>query len=121
MSLHIQRRADHAVVGGIGFHGLDPNGLRAEVGYWLGRDYRGQGYATEALEAMARVGFRELGLHRIEAGVMPGNRASIRVLRRAGFSREGLLREYVQKRGRWVSSVLFARLETDRRSKVRDR
>ena len=114
LSLQILRREDRALLGGIGLHDLSDEGARAEVGYWLGRRYRGMGYVAEAVEAVLKMGFRELGLHRIEAGVLPGNRASIAVLRRAGFTREGVLRDYVKKDGRWCTTLVFSRLSTDR-------
>ncbi len=115
LSLQIVRRRGGTVVGGIGLADLDAEHARAEVGYWLGRRYRGLGFAGEALGAITTLGFRTLGLHRIEAGVLPGNRASVRVLDRAGFRFEGTLREYVRKDGRWRSTWLFARLATDAR------
>jgi RimJ/RimL family protein N-acetyltransferase len=64
----------------------------AETGYWLGPAARGRGYATEAVRAVARHAFG-LGLTRIELLAAVGNVASQRVAERAGFTREGVLRE----------------------------
>jgi RimJ/RimL family protein N-acetyltransferase len=113
LALAIVRRSDGALLGGIGLYQLEVGAPRAEVGYWLGREHWGHGYATEATNALLRVAFRELGLHRIEARVYPWNVASCRVARRCGFRYEGRLRDEVQKAGRWQSTLLFSRLATD--------
>ncbi|HUG39460.1 MAG TPA: GNAT family N-acetyltransferase [Longimicrobiales bacterium] len=71
----------------------------AELGYWIGMPYWGQGYASEAGRALVGWGFRELGLHRIHASHFPRNPASGAVLRKIGMSYEGRLREHVKKWG----------------------
>ena len=114
LSLSVVRRSDGAILGGVGLHQFSERSARAEVGYWLGREYRGQGYAAEATELLLRVAFRELQLHRIEARVFPGNESSRSLARRCGFRYEGRLRDEVVKDGQWRSSWLFARLATDR-------
>ncbi len=69
---------------------------RAELGFALGRAWWGRGYAREAVEALLAFAFGELDLHRIEADADPRNDASIGLLERIGFVREGTLRE------RWI-------------------
>lgn len=109
----IVRRSDGTVLGGAGLHRIDSEGARAEVGYWLGREYRGCGYATEAVNVLLTVGFTRLGLHRIEARILSGNSASIGVVRRCGFRYEGRLRDEVRKDGEWRASLLYSRLAND--------
>lgn len=82
----------------------------AELGYWIALGQRGQGYATEAAKAMCDVGFRILRLHRIEARAFARNRASIRVLEKAGLRREGRFREQVRFYREWLDVVWLARL-----------
>ncbi|MGD0588318.1 MAG: GNAT family protein [Thermoplasmata archaeon] len=113
LSLTILRRADRAVLGGVGIHHLEDGGSSAEVGYWLGKEHRGHGYATEAVDLLVRTGFRRLGLHRIEALVFPANASSRALARRSGFRYEGRLRDEVRKNGRWRSTLLYARLASD--------
>jgi RimJ/RimL family protein N-acetyltransferase len=113
LSLHVVRRSDRALVGGIGLNDIDPEHHRAEVGYWIGRPYRGQGYAREGLRSICRLAFGRLGLDRIEAGIFPGNVASARVLRAGGFRREGVLRRSVRKEGIPTDVVLYSRLRED--------
>jgi ribosomal-protein-alanine N-acetyltransferase len=88
----------------------------AALGYWLGVPYVGQGYMTEAVRALIPFAFDELKLHRLEAACLPHNHASIRVLERNGFQREGLARRYLKIDGRWQDHVLFAFLSDDPRS-----
>jgi ribosomal-protein-alanine N-acetyltransferase len=88
----------------------------AAVGYWLGRPYVGHGFMTEAVRALIPFAFDELKLHRLEAACLPHNLASIRVLERNGFQREGLARRYLKIDGSWQDHVLFALLCDDPRS-----
>ncbi len=119
LSLQVVRRSDDAPIGGVGLHGLDAEHSSAELGYWIGRPYRRQGYGAEAAAALVTVGFRRLRLHRIEARVFPGNAGSVRLLRRIGFQFEGRARAAVEKQGVWRTELRFARLDTDRVSRPR--
>ncbi|MGE0629658.1 MAG: GNAT family N-acetyltransferase [Hyphomicrobiaceae bacterium] len=85
----------------------------ASLGYWLGEPYVRRGYMSAAVEAIARFGFEDLDLHRIEAACLPVNEASIRVLERCGFRREGLARRYLKINGEWQDHLLYARLDED--------
>lgn len=91
------------------------------LGYWLGRQHCGQGYMTSAVTAAVGFAFDELRLHRIEAACMPANEASIRVLERTGFVREGLARRYLKIDGRWRDHLLYALLSDDPKPEAGDR
>ena len=117
LSFVIRRRSDGAVLGGAGVHHIDDGGTSGEVGYWLARPYRGLGYGREAVDLLARTAFRRLGLHRLEARILPGNLASRRLAVRCGFRYEGRLRDEIQKDGRWRATLLFARVASDRPSR----
>jgi ribosomal-protein-alanine N-acetyltransferase len=93
-------------------HGVAQSG---HIGYWMGERFAGQGLMAEALELLARHAFEDLKLHRIEAACIPGNVRSIRVLEKAGFQREGLLRSYLRINGVWQDHYLFALISGDRR------
>ncbi len=69
---------------------------RAEVGYWLAPEGRGQGHATRAVRLICEWGFSALSLERIELLAATGNAPSQRVAERAGFVREGVLRSYIR-------------------------
>ncbi|MEK3884591.1 GNAT family protein [Paenibacillus sp. PL2-23] len=85
----------------------------AYMGYYIDHVYQGRGFATQAVTLCARQAFSELGLHRIQAAVMPQNLASIRVLEKARFRREGLAVKYLKINGVWEDHVLFARTAED--------
>jgi RimJ/RimL family protein N-acetyltransferase len=103
------RRPDGFLVGGIGFEGVRL-GHRAELGYWLAREHWGQGVMTEAVQKLCELGFRELGLVRIQATVFDFNLASARVLEKTGFSLEGVMRKHAFKGGKFVDVRMYARI-----------
>ncbi len=108
--------ADGRAVGGIALtRGEDVYRRSAELGYWLAEEYWGQGLMTEAVERMCATGFRVWDIVRIYACPYARNGASRRVLEKAGFEQEGLLRRSVCKRGRMLDSCVYAKLrpETD--------
>jgi ribosomal-protein-alanine N-acetyltransferase len=86
---------------------------KAEIGYGLGIDYRGCGYATEAARALMDTCFAELGLHRVQAIASSGNPASVRVLQRLGISQEGRLREANVREGKWCDLLYFGILKNE--------
>ena len=85
----------------------------ASVGYWMGTPYAGQGHMTRALRLLCPFAFRTLQLHRLEAGCVPENAASVRVLEKSGFVHEGRARDYLRINGTWRDHLLFARLGGD--------
>ncbi|MFC0414064.1 GNAT family N-acetyltransferase [Cytobacillus solani] len=78
------------------------------TGFTLDKEYNGNGYTTEALQLVVDFAFRELKLHRIEAGAMPDNIASIRVLEKAGFKKEGIAKENLKINGKWTDHQILA-------------
>ncbi len=82
----------------------------ASLGYWMGRPYAGEGRMSEAVQTLVPYAFGALRLHRIEAAAMVENHASIRVLEKCGFEREGLAKSYLKINGRWEDHILFARI-----------
>jgi len=82
----------------------------ATLGYWIGTPFTRQGYMTSAVRLLLQLSFGHLGLHRVEAACLPHNQASIGLLEKCGFQREGLARGYLKIAGRWQDHLLFARL-----------
>jgi [ribosomal protein S5]-alanine N-acetyltransferase len=80
----------------------------AHLGYAVTEAANGRGYATEAVQEATRIAFEELGLHRVQAAVIPRNDASIRVLEKAGFRREGFAERYLLINGAWEDHLVFA-------------
>ena len=94
---------------------------RAEIGYILGREHWGRGYAAEAQRRVVAHAFDDLGLHRLEADTHPDNAASSRSLERLGFRREGLLRERWEVAGEFSDSVLWGLLASEWRESTYER
>jgi len=86
-----------------------------EIYYKFLPEYWGQGYATEVTKNLIVVGFDKLHLHKVEAGVASENERSIRVLEKAGMTREGLRRKILPIRGEWKDNYHYAIVEDDPR------
>lgn len=93
----------------IGFIRLGLSGVKAaKLGFAIAADHWGNGYATEATRAMVNYGFAKLDLHRITAAIGPENAASIALVTRLRFQREGRLRDHVFTNGAWRDSELYS-------------
>ena len=117
MSFLLFETASGKLLGGITLgnirYGVAQSG---HVGYWIGQRHAGQGLMVEALLLLADFAFGTLKLHRIEAACIPDNARSIRVLEKAGFEREGLMRSYLRINGIWQDHYLYALISGDFRS-----
>ena len=87
--------------------------LSAYLGYYGMSEFRGSGMMGEALLATVELAFGELGLHRLEANVQPANTASLALLRRAGFRKEGFSPRYLRIDGQWRDHERWALLADD--------
>ncbi len=95
-------RETHEMVGVININNVVKGAFRsASVGYYVARIHAGKGYMREGLTHVKEHAFRELGLHRLEANIQPGNGASIRLVRSCGFEREGISRQFLYIDGAW--------------------
>lgn len=98
-------------VGSCGYHTWYTDHARAEIGYSLdGEKVKRQGIMTEALGPVLDYGFREMQLNRIEAFIGPENIPSLKLVRKFGFTEEGLLRSHYCKNGIFEDSVVFSLL-----------
>jgi ribosomal-protein-alanine N-acetyltransferase len=117
--LFLFRQKDGQIVGGVTLSNVRRQPAQAAtLGYWVGEAYAMQGYMTEALTALREHAFAALDLSRLEAGCLPDNVASRRLLERCGFKYEGVAQAYLQIDGMWRDHVLYASLRADRCSKV---
>lgn len=102
---------DGRAVGGIG---VDPGNLEhiksGRFGYWLGQSYWGRGIMTSAVKATSDYVLHHFDIVRLEAPVFEWNPASMRVLEKCGFEREGVLRRSVFKDGRIIDAVMYAKV-----------
>jgi ribosomal-protein-alanine N-acetyltransferase len=110
----IFRKSDQALVGGLTLANIRRGCAQAgSLGYWMGAPYARQGYMSAAVSALLPFAFATLRLHRIEAACIPANAASIRLLEKTGFRREGFARQYLCIDGVWQDHLLYARLKDD--------
>jgi [ribosomal protein S5]-alanine N-acetyltransferase len=86
---------------------------RAELGYWLGAEAWGEGFATEAADALVDFGFRELELSRVYAQVIDGNNASCRVLDKLGMMNEGVRRRHIRKGKKLCDVIMYGLLRDE--------
>ena len=86
-----------------------------EIGYWIRTDETGLGIATEVARAALRIGFEELGMHRMVLRIALGNVPSERVARKLGFVREGVLREEIKVGNRWLDHSVWGLLDYEYR------
>ncbi len=108
---HWAIEVEGVAVGGIGLTlGEGIFSRSAEFGYWLGEPFWGRGIVTAAARATAEAAMPLFDLVRLEARVFEWNAASMRVLEKCGFVREGVLRRSVFKDGEVIDSVLYARV-----------
>jgi RimJ/RimL family protein N-acetyltransferase len=102
---------DGFVVGAIGIRPRDDvYALTAELGYWLGEEFWNRGIITEAVIAVTQYAFETLGMARVDAEVFEWNPASMRVLEKAGFVREGVLRKSAYKNRQIIDQILYAKV-----------
>jgi [ribosomal protein S5]-alanine N-acetyltransferase len=102
-----------SLVGAVELRAIDAEHSHAEMSCWVGVEWLGQGFATEATGAVLRHAFEQLNLNRLVAFHMVRNPASGRALEKIGMKREGLLRQCVRKWGRFEDVVVMAILRDD--------
>jgi len=105
------RKNDETLVGGLTLANIRRGVAQAgSLGYWIGEPFARRGLMTGAVQALVPFAFGSLRLHRLEAACIPSNTASIRLLEKTGFVREGYAREYLCINGLWQDHLLFGRL-----------
>lgn len=96
------------LVGNIAYKLTDKLGLTCEIGFWIGREYWGQGYASEALRACLQYGFTVLDVARIQCCCAPENIASWKVMEKVGMVYEGTLRKSYYMKGRLFDDKVYS-------------
>lgn len=117
--LFLIRQADDMLLGAITLDNIRRGPAQAgTTGYWIGEPFARAGYMREAIAAVINYAFATLDLSRIEAGCLPENTPSRRLLENCGYKYEGVAQSYLQIAGRWRNHVLYANLRGDRRGKT---
>lgn len=119
LPLFLFRRSDSALLGAITLDNIRRGPAQAgTTGYWMGAPFARQGFMREAIDGLVYYAFNTLDLSRIEAGCLPENTPSRRLLEQCGYKYEGVAQSYLQINGRWRNHVLYANLRNDRRGKT---
>jgi len=107
-------KSDNCLKGGITLSNVRRGVTQScSLGYWIGMPYAKKGLMTAGVQAVVPFVFETLGLHRLEAACLPSNIASMRLLEKVGFQREGLAKKYLRINGVWQDHILFALLENE--------
>lgn len=105
---------DGAIAGSINLSQIFRGGFdSAYLGYYLGEKFNGIGFMSEAISMILRFAFEDLKLHRIEANIQPHNLASIAVVKKNGFSKEGFSPKYLKVDGEWRDHERWAIIVED--------
>ncbi|ARU60711.1 hypothetical protein CBW65_06135 [Tumebacillus avium] len=111
LRLGIEWKESGKLIGNCGFYNWMPDQFNAEMVVVLRKEYWQQGIMTEALHRMISYGFEEMGLHRIQGMVEPGNIASRRLFEKVGFTQEGVLRDYTFVFGEFRDLMVYGMLK----------
>ena len=111
ISLYIFKKDDGKLIGNVKLSNIVYGiFLSCFTGYKLDKDELSKGYMTEALKEVVRIAFEEYGLHRIEANIMPRNKASQKVVKKLGFKKEGKSKKYLKINGIWEDHIHYVLL-----------
>lgn len=109
----VLRDEPETFIGSAGLHSWNREANYAEIGVDIAQPYWGHGYATEALLRLLEFGWQHMKLNRVEADVVKGNVASMRMLTRLGFRQEGVLRQRLRKGGKYYDVHMFSLLRNE--------
>ncbi len=113
LSWAITRQSDGVLLGAVGLIGLDREHSHVELGYWIGKPFWGEGYATEAARAAVDYGFRELKVDRVHAHCFAKNAVSSHILTKIGMSLEGQIRQHIRKWDEFQDLDMFGILRNE--------
>ncbi len=110
----IVRNSDKRIVGQLGITGIVRNVNQSGfIGYWIGRDFLNNGYASEATVMAMHYAFEFLRLHRISLWISPDNTASLRIANKLGLRLEGRVKDALYLGGRWQDTVIYTILKAE--------
>lgn len=101
------------LVGVAGYNSLDWTNNIASIGYWLSKDYQGNGIITRVVSALTDYAFKEFKLNRVDIRIAAGNKKSLEIPKRIGFVREGKLRQSEWLYDHYVDHIVYGMLKSD--------
>ncbi len=118
LHLGIRLVETNELIGVVGLKNVSAKNKKAEVGYWIGQDFWKKGYGTEAVTMIVEYAFNKLNLHKLEALTFTFNEASVKILEKLGFVREGLFRDHVFHKEDFADDLFYGLLKRDYQSKI---
>ena len=109
----IERKEDAAYMGGCGVHQINAKNRHVSVGIFLGHQFWGKGYGTDAMRVLVDFCFQEINLHKVKLEVFSYNERAIRSYQKVGFIEEGVLREEVYRHGKYHDCHLMSIFRKD--------
>lgn len=111
--LAVELKETGRVIGDVLLHWLSEEHRQGEIGFIFHPDFQGRGYASEATREMLRIGFADLGLHRVVGRCEAANMASARLMERLGMRQEAHFRENEFVKDKWDDELVFAMLDRE--------
>ncbi|OPA74603.1 ribosomal-protein-serine acetyltransferase [Paenibacillus selenitireducens] len=108
---------EETLVGSIGYLYLDQDHRKTEIGYWLGKEFEGNGYVSRSVKALIQHAFVHYNLNKVEIGVASDNEKSRAIPEKLGFIQEGVLRDYELLQGRFLDRVMYGLTQEEWRNK----
>jgi len=109
----IARKDNDKLLGSCGFNYWNRDHCRGEISYDLGKKHWGKGIMSRTIKSVLGFAFTQMELHRIEATVTPTNQASLKVLKKSGFKKEGILREQKLLHGKFEDAIIMSLLQKE--------
>lgn len=101
---------NNKLIGSIGTNHIDYDNDNAEIGYWIGEEFWGKGYGTEVIKEFCKELKNKFKLKRIDAYPFTYNKASARVLEKAGFKKEGIKRKAYKKKSKYIDTWMYSKI-----------
>ncbi|MBI5065892.1 GNAT family N-acetyltransferase [Candidatus Woesearchaeota archaeon] len=111
--LGIELKETNKIIGMVALFKIDKTSKNAELGFWLGKKHWNKGITSEAVKLILDFGFKKLKFKKIYAKVMHPNIASIKVLEKFHFKKEGTFRKHIFKNGKWLDDLMFGLLKSE--------
>lgn len=109
----IELKEKKGVIGIVSLSKIDRKNKNCELGYWLGKKYWNRGIMSNAVKMILEFAFKKLKMHRICAGSFASNSASLRVLEKNGFVREGILCEKFLRNNKWHNLFIYGQVKNN--------
>jgi ribosomal-protein-serine acetyltransferase len=101
------------IVGVVSYNSIEPSTKTGYIGYWLDKDHNGKGIMTKSVDKLIEIGFRELGLRKVEISCAVDNTKSRSIPERLGFKKEGVIRNAENLYGRYVDHVVYGLMKNE--------